>query len=67
MPTHSSHISPRSAEIDRRSFIPLLGGSAAFLMLAGKALAQQVPIPTTAAEVPGPPPGTLMTPAYVRS
>ncbi len=25
--------------------------------------AQQVPIPTTAAEVPGPPPGSLMTKA----
>jgi hypothetical protein len=29
------------------------------------ALAQQVAIPTTAAEVPGPPPGTAMTKAYV--
>ena len=40
--------------IDRRSLIPLLGAGTAFLMLAGKALAQQVPIPTTAAQVPGP-------------
>jgi hypothetical protein len=66
MPTHSSHISPRSAEINRRSFIPLLGGGAALLMLAGRAQAQQVPIPTTAAEVPGPVPGTGMTEDYVR-
>ena len=29
--------------------------------------AQQVPIPTTAAEVPGPAPGTAMTTAYVQS
>ena len=44
-------------DIDRRSLIPLLGAGTAFLMLAGKALAQQVPIPTTAAQVPGPPRG----------
>ena len=67
MPTHSGHIGPWSAEIERRSFIPLLGGGAAFLMLAGRAQAQQVPIPTTAAEVPGPPTGTTMTTAYVQS
>jgi hypothetical protein len=36
-------------------------------MLAGKAWAQQFPIPTTPAEVPGPPPGTAMTKAYVQS
>jgi hypothetical protein len=35
--------------------------------LAGIAPAQQVPIPTTAAEVPGPAPGTAMTKAYVQS
>jgi len=29
--------------------------------------AQQFPIPTTAAEVPGPPPGTAMTSAYVQT
>src|SRR5580765_8481581 len=29
--------------------------------------AQQVPIPTTAAEVPGPAPGTAMTAAYVQT
>src|SRR5258708_21971862 len=67
MPTHSGHIGPRSAEIDRRSFIPLLGGGAAFLTLAGRAQAQQVPIPTTAAAVPGPPTGTTMTTAYRQS
>ena len=54
-------------DIDRRSLIPLLGAGTAFLMLAGKALAQQVPIPTTAAQVPGPPSGTAMTTAYVQS
>jgi len=53
--------------IDRRSLIPLLGAGTAFLMLAGKALAQQVPIPTTAAQVPGPASGTAMTTAYVQS
>jgi hypothetical protein len=47
-------------QIDRRSFMPLLGGGASFLMLAGTAQAQQVPIPTTAAQVPGPPSGTAM-------
>ena len=39
----------------------------ALAMLAGNAWAQQVPIPTTAAEVPGPPPGTAMTTAYVQT
>jgi hypothetical protein len=34
--------------------------------LTGSAQAQQVPIPTTAAEVPGPPPGTAMTKEYVQ-
>jgi hypothetical protein len=57
----------RVGEIDRRSLIPLLGAGAAFLMLAGKAQAQQVPIPTTAAQVPGPASGTAMTTAYVQS
>jgi hypothetical protein len=52
------------SRIDRRS---LLGAGAASLMLAGKTWAQQVPIPQTAAEVPGPPPGTAMTKAYVQS
>ena len=36
-------------------------------MLAGSTQAQQVPIPTTAAQVPGPPIGTAMTAAYVQS
>ena len=68
MPTQQNHIGPhQDCTIDRRSFLPLLGGGAAFLMLAGRALAQQVPIPTTAAEVPGPPPGTAMTTAYVQT
>jgi hypothetical protein len=59
--------SQQDGQIDRRSFMPLLGGGAAFLMLAGTAQAQQVPIPTTAAQVPGPPSGTAMTTAYVQS
>ena len=51
------------SRIDRRS---LLGGAAS-LMLAQDAWAQQFPIPTTPAEVPGPSPGTRMTKAYVQS
>jgi hypothetical protein len=54
-------------QIDRRSFIPLLGASAAFLMLARNASAQQFAISKTSAEVPAPPPGTAMTKAYVQS
>ena len=57
----------RVGEVDRRSLISLLGAGAAYLMFAGRALAQQVPIPTTAAEVPGPAPGTTMSKAYVES
>jgi len=51
--------------IDRRSLMPLLAAGAAFTMLAGHAQAQQVPIPQTAAEVPGPALGP-MTKAYVQ-
>ena len=54
-------------QIDRRSFMPLLGGEAAFLVLAGKAQAQQVLLPKTAAEVPGPAAGTAMTKEYVQT
>jgi hypothetical protein len=57
----------RAGEIDRRSVMPLLGAGAAYLTLAGKAEAQQIPIPTTAAEVPGPASGTAMTTPYVQS
>jgi hypothetical protein len=39
----------------------------AFATLVGSAQAQQFPIPTTAAEVPGPAAGTAMTTAYVQS
>lgn len=68
MPLQPNHIGPQQdRQIDRRSFIPLLGGGAAFLMLAGSAEAQQYPIPKTAAEVPGPPPGTVMTKSYVQA
>jgi hypothetical protein len=66
-PSDANRCHYRVGEIDRRSLIPLLGAGAAFLMLAGKAQAQQVPIPKTPAEVPGPPPGTAMTTAYVQS
>jgi hypothetical protein len=45
--------------------IGAIGG--ALIMLAGNAQAQQFPIPTTAAEVPGPAPGTTMTKAYVQT
>jgi hypothetical protein len=45
--------------------IGAIGG--ALIMLAGNAQAQQFPIPTTAAEVPGPAPGTAMTKAYVQT
>ena len=38
-----------------------------FAMAPDLAHAQQVPIPTTAAQVPGPPTGTAMTTAYVQS
>jgi hypothetical protein len=38
----------------------------ALVMLAGSTQAQQVPFPQTAAEVPGPAPGTAMTKAYVQ-
>jgi hypothetical protein len=48
---------------DRRS---LLGAGAVSLMLAGTAWAQQVPIPTTPADVPGPTPGTAITKDYVQ-
>jgi hypothetical protein len=57
----------RAGDIDRRSLVPLLGAGAAYLVLTGNAQAQQYPIPKTPAEVPGPPPGTVMTKAYVRS
>jgi hypothetical protein len=36
-------------------------------MLAGKAWAQQVPIPTSPAEVPGPVPGTALTKDFVQT
>jgi hypothetical protein len=58
--------SHRDVEVDRRSLMPFLGAGAAFLMLAGKAQAQQILIPTTAAQVPGPAPGTAMTKEYVQ-
>ena len=62
----NTDVSP-TLHIDRRSLIPLIGAGAAYLMLAENAQAQQVPIPTTAAQVPGPPSGTAMTTAYVQT
>jgi hypothetical protein len=47
----------------RRSFGTI---GIALIMLAGSAQAQQVPIPTTAAQVPGPATGTAMTKEYVQ-
>jgi hypothetical protein len=41
-------------------------GVALAMLAAGSAQAQQVPIPTTAAQVPGPAPGTAMTKEYVQ-
>ena len=50
-------------KIVRRSGL-LIGLSLA--MLSGNAQAQQVPLPTTPADVAGPPPGTAMTKEYVQ-
>ena len=47
------------------SFVACVFG-AALVILTGNVQAQQVPIPKTAAEVPGPPPGTAMTKEYVQ-
>jgi hypothetical protein len=57
----------RGTAIDRRTLMPLLGAGAAFLVLAGKARAQQVLLPKTAGEVPGPAAGTAMTREYVQT
>jgi hypothetical protein len=56
----------RVGEINRRSFLPLLGAGAVSLMLARNALAQQIPFPLTSAQVPKPVPGTAMTMDFVR-
>lgn len=64
MPMQFRDTDARSHVIGRRS---LLGAGAASLMLAGRAWAQQVPIPTTAAEVPGPPLGTNLSTEYVQT
>jgi hypothetical protein len=56
----------RVGEINRRSFLPLLGAGAVSLMLARNALAQQIPFPLTSAQVPKPVPGTTMTMDFVR-
>jgi hypothetical protein len=54
-------------ELDRRTLLPFLAAGLTFLMQPGKAQAQQVPIPKTPAEVPGPAPGTMMTTDYVQA
>jgi hypothetical protein len=61
------HLRSQFGEIDRRTFMPLLAAGAALLVRTKTALAQQYPIPQTADQVPGPPPGTAMTKAYVQS
>ena len=43
------------------------GIAASLAMLASGARAQQIPLPKSAAEVPGPPPGMAMTDEYVKS
>jgi hypothetical protein len=44
----------------------LIAAALAFALAFTTAQAQQFPIPTTAAEVPGPAAGTAMTTAYVQ-
>src|SRR5271168_4466531 len=66
-PCDANRSLPRFGKIDRRALIPLLAAGAAFLTQIENAQAQQFPIPETAAEVPGPPPGTAMTSAYVQT
>ena len=44
----------------------LMIGATAATAQSGMSAGTQVPIPTTAAQVPGPVPGNLMTPAYVQ-
>ena len=56
MPTQPSDANPPLRQfggVDRRSLVPLLTAGAILAMLAGNGEAQQVPIPQTAAEVPG--------------
>src|SRR5271169_5903521 len=50
-----------------RSFICAAIAVLALILATGPVRAQQFPIPTTAADVPGPPPGTAMTKAYVQT
>jgi hypothetical protein len=49
-----------------RHSLAIGGIGVALMMLAGNTQAQQIPIPRTAAEVPGPPPGTAMSKEYVQ-
>lgn len=51
----------------RNGFVSLLCAVLACTLSCVNAFAQQAPLPKTAAEVPGPPSGTLMTEEYVQA
>ena len=53
--------------IPLKSSIVATALASSLAMAPSVALAQQVLIPTTASQVPGPPSGTAMTTAYVQS
>ena len=55
-----------SVKLGRQAITPLLIAVIIGALVCTPVQAQQVPIPKTAAEVPGPPPGTAMTKAYVQ-
>jgi len=55
-----------SGKLGRRAIMPFVVAVLACGLLRMPVIAQQVPIPTTAAEVPGPASGTAMTTAYVQ-
>src|SRR6516164_1942794 len=55
-----------SGKLGRRAIMPFVVAVLACGLLRMPVIAQQVPIPTTAAEVPGPAFGTAMTTAYVQ-
>jgi hypothetical protein len=56
---------PHSCDKKMRYLVSFI--AIALAMPLGNAQAQQVTFPKTAAEVPGPPPGTAMTKAYVQT
>jgi hypothetical protein len=47
--------------------LTVIASALAFALVCTPTHAQQYPLPTSAAEVPGPPPGTAMTTAYVQT